>query len=302
MKNYKRVISTLLLSGVSTFSFAAQVNLTKVTELTSLAPGQLNHTVDRIVDSFGAAYREEFSATGGTLVKANVDPALRQINKKSIARFEYRYLQRGKEVTRIYHSFSGETPVPFKGVVSEEQKRAFASRIEAQMGENERIVTGKMTEEEYAQTGRYFRAASYARANDAEIKAMRRIEQDILSGDLTSGGELTVYINQMPCESCSPLFNEQLAEWPEIATAEVSYLPQTRSYFGASKTEAELAENDWYRYLSANNGLAVGAEEGLQQAFTSNRTNKTKFANFKNRYNALEEVRTNPVESTACGF
>ncbi|KXO09579.1 hypothetical protein AKG98_1177 [Moritella sp. JT01] len=300
--NYKKVLLGLILSSLSLSTLAAQVNISKVTSADSFVPGYLNSTLDRVVDSFSQALQQKLAQSNKVLVKAEADPALRQITKKSIARFEYRYTRNYKSVTQVYHSFSGETPLA-GSTISEVDKASFNDLIEQQMRDNETLVTGKITEEEYEATGRYFRAASFARANDAEIKAMRRIEQDMLSGKIVRGGELTVYVNQIPCESCSPLFSEQLASWSEIESAEIAYLPQNRSYFGKTMTEEELNANAWYQHLVANDGLATTeAEEGLQAAFTSNRMTKTKFANFKHRYNNSERIRGSTAEVTGCGL
>ena len=175
-------------------------------------------------------------------------------------------------------------------------KPIFTQKIEAEMRVNERLVTGKITEEEYHSGGRYFRASSYARANDAEIKAMRKIEKDILSGDLESGGSLTVFVNQLPCESCTPLFEEQLAAWPHITSADVSYLGQIPENFN------DLENNSWYQYMSENDGLALGEEAQLQVSFTAHRKERIKFNLFKKRALKRNQIRNGAKPTSACSL
>lgn len=271
--------------------FAADVNVSRVTESESVATTLLNDTVDRIVDSYGQAYIDIVSPTN--FKKSDVERGVQRVGSKSIARFEYHYtMPNGESTTRVYHSFSGETPTPgLQGHTVD-----FTQKIEAEMRINERLVTGKITEEEYSSSGRYFRASSFARANDAEIKAMRRIERDILSGDLESGGSLTVFVNQLPCESCTPLFEEQLAAWPHIATADVSYLGQIPENFN------DLENNSWYQYMSENDGLALGEEAQLQVSFTAHRKERIKFNLFKKRALARNQIKNGAKPTSACSL
>ncbi|MDK9756925.1 hypothetical protein KIV40_16305 [Vibrio sp. D173a] len=289
--NNKTKIIALPLAIFSASVFSADVNVSRVTDSESVATTLLNDTVDRIVDSYGQAYIDIVSPAN--FKKSDVERGVQRVGSKSIARFEYHYtMPNGERATRIYHSFSGETPTP--GLQGHNVD--FTQKIEAEMRANERLVTGKITEEEYHSGGRYFRASSYARANDAEIKAMRKIEKDILSGDLESGGSLTVFVNQLPCESCTPLFEEQLAAWPHIATADVSYLGQIPENFN------DLENNSWYQYMSENDGLALGEEAQLQVSFTAHRKERIKFNLFKKRVLSRNEIRNGAKPTSACSL
>ncbi len=289
--NNKMKIIAMTLTIFSSSVFSADVNVSRITESESVATTLLNDTVDRIVDSYGQAYIDIVSPVN--FKKSDVERGVQRVGSKSIARFEYHYtMPNGESATRVYHSFSGETPTPgLQGHAVD-----FSQKIEAEMRVNERLVTGKITEEEYNSGVRYFRASSFARANDAEIKAMRRIERDILSGDLESGGSLTVFVNQLPCESCTPLFEEQLAAWPHIATADVSYLGQIPENFN------DLENNSWYQYMSENDGLALGEEAQLQVSFTAHRKGRIKFNLFKKRALARNQIRNGAKPTSACSL
>ena len=281
-------------------AWSANVTVTKITDSESLVPSKLNNTIDRIISAYSGANREYFKATGETWTKNDVRVGLDSLQKKSIARFEYRY---GSQ-TRVYHSFSGETPLN-KHVIKAhgEIEKQFKTWSQAQMRENEFLVGGKISEDDYLNGERYFRAESFKQANDAEIKAMRQIESDISEGIIPAGGELTVYVNQIPCRSCMPLFEEQLQAWPEIASAEVSYLPQNKSYFSKSASHEVLyQDNNAYRYSYDSGAIAeTEAEKTLQGTFTTHRLNKTKYGNFLEEYKKTEQIAAEE-EATACGI
>ena len=309
----KTFIKNLLLISVvvaSSNGLAAVVEIVKVTNPHSLVPQHINDTFDRITASYARATNSmvangEGALVNGQVTKAEVDPGLVLLQKKSIARFEYRYsLPSGEQVTRTYHSYSGESPIAKSLRDDAEAKERFKQWSESEMrNESEVLVTGKISQSDYETVDRYFRASSYAQANDAEIKALRRIEKDINAGVITSGGELDVYVNQIPCQSCMPLFEDQLSQWDLIESARVSYLPQNRSYFGKELSEESLNQKAAYVYVKENNALSVSkAEESLQSAFTSHRITKTRYQNFKNELNNSANIREEGRIVTGCGY
>ncbi|EDP60159.1 hypothetical protein [Vibrio sp. AND4] len=289
--NKKINILGMPLAIISISAFSAEVNVSRVTESDTAVLSLLNQTVDRIVDSYGHAYIKIVSLDN--FQKNDVERGVKRIADKSIARFEYQYIApNGESITRVYHSFSGETPTPkLEGYPVD-----FRQKIEAEMRENERLVTGKITKEEYNSSGRYFRASNFDRANDAEIKALRRIERDIMSNELPTGGNLTVFVNQLPCESCRPLFEEQLAAWPHIAKADVSYLGQIPQNFKDPNT------NDWYQYMRDHEGLAVGDEAKLQVKFTTYRKTRTKYSYFKKHLFEQYNIENGTAPATGCAL
>ncbi|AUI87652.1 hypothetical protein BS333_14690 [Vibrio azureus] len=310
MKTFIKKLLLVSVAATSANGLAAVVELNKVTDAQSLVPQHINHTFDRITASYATATNTmvahgEGALVGGQVTKAEVNPGLVLLQKKSIARFEYQYkLPNGKPAIRTYHSYSGDAPITKSLQGDAEAKERFRQWSEAEMrNENEVLVTGKISEQDYATMERYFKASSYAQANDAEIKALRRIEQDMNAGVITSGGELRVYVNQIPCQSCMPLFEEQLKQWDLIESATVAYLPQNRSYFGKGLSEEELSKKSAYLYVKNNGALSASeAEEGLQSAFTSHRATKTKYQNFKNELNNTASIRGEGSVVTGCGY
>lgn len=288
------MITYLLISAPA---WSAAVEVEKVTYSESQATALLNDTVERIIDAYGQAYID--LVTPQRFVKKEIERGLNRVKEKSIARFEYQYTTAAGELkTRIYHSFSGATPAPNFPANSPHYNVDFNAQINQQMRDDERLVTGKISEEEYATDSSYFHASSYARANDAEVKALRKIEQDITSGELSGGGELTVFINQIPCQSCMPLFKEKLANWPSIEKAEISYLPQTEQNLINLPQDSE-----WRIYLQENNAIAVSGEATeLQSAFTSARKTMATFKNFKVRVLSADKAADSGDITGACAL
>ncbi|WP_339388775.1 hypothetical protein [Vibrio caribbeanicus] len=299
MKIIKK-FSIILCVLIAQNAWSANVTVTKITDKESLVPSKLNNTIDRIISAYSGANRKYYAQPENQWAKKEVRVGLDSLQKRSIARFEYKY----GSTKRIYHSFSGETllnkPLVNNGGAAKEQ---FKTWSQEEMRENEVLVGNKISEADYENVERYFKASSFKQANDAEIKALRQIETDISEGIIPAGGKLTVYVNQIPCESCMPLFEEQLKEWPEIASAEVSYLPQNKSYFSKTTSHEMLyQDNDAYRYSYDRGAIAETTdEETLQGAFTTHRLNKTKYGNFLEEYNNTEQIAAQE-EATACAI
>lgn len=297
MKIIKK-LSIILSVLIAQNAWSANVTVTKITDSESLVPDKLNNTVDRILSAYSGANRKYYAQSGTKLVRDEVKTGLESLRRRSIARFEYKY----GSTTKVYHSFSGETLLN-RPVVSNvgATKEQFKDWSQEEMRENEVLVGNKISEADYKNVERYFKASSFKQANDAEIKALRQIESDINAKIIPEGGELTVYVNQIPCESCMPLFEEQLQEWPKIASAEVSYLPQNQSYFSKTISHEDLYQaNNAYRYSYDNGAISkTTEEENLQNKFTNFRTNETTYQQYIKKYKQTEEIATQE-EATGC--
>lgn len=123
----------------------------------------------------------------------------RQFFSSTFATFQYTYVSKGKEHTRTYYARSGEepprldvrgpTPAPFSSYVQTQPAEVHAMLLPSDRS----AITWTALDD-----GR----GSDARRNDAELKAVRSIERDIINRRVPLGGEVTAFVSQPMCLSC----------------------------------------------------------------------------------------------------
>jgi hypothetical protein len=151
-------------------------------------------------------------ANGGTVSQEALVRFQTQLRRATFAYFEYRYLVDGVSSSRIYLAASG---------------RSFATYINPRASG---LVAPARPDTDYFMPDDTVRHASAGavdgsdvtsrpnapglpnRGNDAEIKVLQSIMRDIDSGAVGRGGQLTGFVSQQPCDSCSAAMRSFAAE------------------------------------------------------------------------------------------
>jgi hypothetical protein len=151
----------------------------------------------------------------------------------TIARFEYTYSGVYGENTRVYNAISGQDPQDILYDAGSTPHRVFNDSLRGgnieKAAANIEVPGGQLT------------ASIDRQATDAELKALKNFENDILHGGLPRGGRLTGYISQAPCDSCSNVLTKQLPATGYASEVEVSYLPNAKAV-GISESEERIAQ------------------------------------------------------------
>jgi hypothetical protein len=147
-----------------------------------------------------------------------------RIRGVTVGRFEYTYQINGKEFTRVYHARSGRS---VRGMVGD-------SKYSSGGTSSEPGGSGTIWEdiERDAREGMFYpadtpenvRAAnlrpiknsgvvSSGVKSDAELKALRSIQTDIVNGRVPPGGKLTAYVTKAPCPSCEEVIRVFAGEY-----------------------------------------------------------------------------------------
>ena len=196
---------------------------------------------------------------GGT---ANFKHFNLKANSDTLAVIEYTYTDTsGQSVTRRYHSRSGR---PTRTLIDKAPSDSSSSSTGPTDEERARDIAMDAEESEYyAYSSDLDVRASvlpaensileatdlgdFSRANDAELKAFRRIEADIASGNVTRGGTIKGYVSQSVCESCRKVVTTFAEEFDasgaiyQLLGANADYLPDAAD--GFQLQGAELAES-----------------------------------------------------------
>ncbi|PTR35167.1 hypothetical protein C8J98_101430 [Luteibacter sp. OK325] len=123
----------------------------------------------------------------------------RQFFSSTFASFQYTYTLNGMEHTRTYYARSGEDP-PRLGVRGPTPP-LYSNYLQVQPTE---VHATLLSSDESAITWTALKDGrpADARRNDAELKAVRSIERDLINGRVPSGGEVTAFVSQPMCPSC----------------------------------------------------------------------------------------------------
>jgi hypothetical protein len=124
-----------------------------------------------------------------------------QFLSSTFAEFVYTYRIDGTEYTRTYFSRSGEDQPRLPSALGPSRHR-YTDFVDTGPTEVHAFLsTYNATEISHIplNDGR----EHDARRNDAELKAVRSIERDILAGTVPRGGEVTAFVSQRMCESCA---------------------------------------------------------------------------------------------------
>lgn len=123
----------------------------------------------------------------------------RQFFSSTFATFQYTYTLRGMEHTRTYYARSGgdpprldvfgPTPPPFSHYLQLQPTEVHATLLPSDRS----AITWTALDD-----GR----PSDARRNDAELKAVRSIERDLVNKRVPGGGEVIAFVSQPMCLSC----------------------------------------------------------------------------------------------------
>jgi len=123
----------------------------------------------------------------------------RQFFTSTFAAFEYTYTFNGREYTRTYYARSGEdsprlgvrgpTPPSYSNYLQVQPTEVHATLLAS---DRSAITWTALAD------GR----PSDARRNDAELKAVRSIERDLINKRVPLGGEVTAFVSQPMCLSC----------------------------------------------------------------------------------------------------
>lgn len=235
VKGISRFFLAFGLSLASGFSQAGPVvTVEAVSSVNEQVSSRLLKSVRYHVDMAGRAVAEEQLNPSNAAKKELVS----KWRSSTTARFEYRYVQEGVEHLRVYNAMSGQD---LRDLLKVPQDHPLYS------GFDERFAARGANAERYVKNievpDSRFSASLDIRQADAELKALRNLESDIRSGLVPSGGRLTGFISQAPCESCKPMLENVLPETGYVSEAHVSYLPNARE--AASDLERQIA-NKFY--------------------------------------------------------
>jgi hypothetical protein len=123
----------------------------------------------------------------------------RQFFSSTFAAFEYTYTVNGREHTRTYYARSGEDP-PRLGVRGQ-APAPYENYLQVQPTEVHAVLLPS-DRSVITWTALADGRPSDARRNDAELKAVRSIERDLISKRVPLGGEVTAFVSQPMCLSC----------------------------------------------------------------------------------------------------
>lgn len=130
----------------------------------------------------------------------------------TFAEFEYTYLDRETERTRVYYASSG-TAEPFLGTRDVVPTHPYSTFLDV----GSVVAHGEVLESNDTQIvatpvdGDY---GGIGRANDAELKAVRTIEREIQANVVTARrGRIVAYISQPMCTSCERAVREFAARY-----------------------------------------------------------------------------------------
>lgn len=244
MKAVKRRVSTCL--GMLTLaiftgpSFAGQIAIEPgAGNAASLLIDTANRPVDAMYLLLEVNHRD--ALTGGNSTFFN---GLRsRLQKATVARIEYTYTVGDVATTRVYHAASGRpNEAIFKGVESskgassgtestgagstdDNATRDFLADWEQDVAESKFYPPDTATDVR-APAVRYddqsalthFDAEGRPRGADAEFKAFRKIEDDILGNIIPRGGRVTGYVSKAVCDSCRKVIDDFAATYDAEGT------------------------------------------------------------------------------------
>ncbi|HEX3634726.1 MAG TPA: hypothetical protein VHV99_04450 [Paraburkholderia sp.] len=228
-ENLFRLGAATLLLAFSTIGQAQiPVNIGQVSSSTSLVPEQLLNSMEFYAQAVSNSVKT--APPSSTKIKLLAS----KWRSATIARFEYTYGgANGESNTRVYNAISGQDPQDIlydAGSAPHRQLNAFlqGGRVE-KAARNIEVPEGRLA------------ANIDKQAADAELKALKNFENDILHNGLPRGGRLVGYISQAPCDSCGNVLKQQLPATGYAAEVEVSYLPNAKAP-GISETEENIAQ------------------------------------------------------------
>ena len=201
---------TVLALALSQAALAgATVDISKVTDKNSLVPGELVNAMEYHVNG----------VSGATKVNPSSSSKLKNLAAKwrgaTVARFEYSY----KGGTRVYNAMSGQDTADLLYEANSAGHKAYPGFLRQSSVEkaatNVNVPNGKLS------------ATIGQQATDAELKALKTFEKDILDGAVPRGGRMVGYISQAPCASCDNVIRQQLANQTDyVSDIKISYLPK----------------------------------------------------------------------------
>ncbi|MEA3084228.1 MAG: hypothetical protein QOC89_1925 [Paraburkholderia sp.] len=220
--------SILLLALSATVRAQVPLKIVQVTNAATLVPEQLFNTMDFYAQAVSRSIKT--AQPSSTKIKLLAS----KWRSATIARFEYTYAEpSGASNTRIYNAISGQDPQDILYEPGSAPNRQFndflsSSNIE-KAAANIDVPGGRLG------------ASMDNQALDAELKALKNFENDILVNGLPPGGKLVGYISQAPCDSCANVLRQQLPATGYARQIEVSYLPNSKAV-GISQTETDIAK------------------------------------------------------------
>lgn len=261
----KTLISLLLFFAFALPASAASVVYTQLTASDDLVAAK-----EQLVSTFKYHLRgaQRYAAAHGPRVSSDEAYAnfRRSWARASVAHVEYRWTNsRGRPWNTVYHGMSGpvaSSALPRDGALV---PAAYDMPDWAQYYTDHnpdvfaRIPDGERSVLEQALEGDA--SAGVGRGYDAEIRAMRTLERDILAGNVPRGGRVVAWVSSPPCQTCRATIR-LFADTYGI-DVQVYHLPHVEDYdaedFGLfQKTKNRLLHNFHLRVENERAGRVPG--------------------------------------------
>lgn len=149
--------------------------------------GMLRESYDYHLDAAG---RMVSTHTERMLTSADLDRLAHRWSTATVARFEYTYVRHGKTTTVVYHAISGREANQILDIPIADMSTFYGTG-----GASRPALIGPAK-------GSRLAVPEAGHIIDAEVKAVRTIEEGILAGELPQGGRLRAWVSQPVCSSC----------------------------------------------------------------------------------------------------
>lgn len=245
MKTFPTALRMGILAALlaSPGAFAADVDYVPVEEEDSAIIDDLGDTFTRFAYSVDRWLKLE-APMYPELTHAKVFTSFESgFKKATVARVEYTFPRAGHTETVVYHAMSGTEPdEAFSRLLSKLQglPQTPLSPAADQFDMSFRNVRAVSIDDELSDLQAIETADGLNHGADAELKALRSLEQELKTGAVPAGGTVRATVSKMPCQSCRTVF-DTFGDLYQAKAIEVAYPMEESMAYKAFDTYRKTA-------------------------------------------------------------